>query len=278
MLTLAPKGILESSCVVITVMDTMGQKTHRPIAIPVSPQSTRVVVAADTFIFPNLTHRNWIYFHVEWLTRDGTVTLGTGCSSPFCIMSERLYHTDQRKGKVMEDITLDTKLIQLSGVGMGYARRFSLAGIHTMRDLATTRISMECLHSQYFMRSEQQVVNMLLADILTKHVPNPCVVMEEINQRLFLDSIGMGGVRMSNNPINLSALEDLQQKARILLGEERAKRVTVGAGDLQPSLSFLVDRTIVGTTPTANQMDFPSLRGSRQAKKRKCEEVKTEDV
>ena len=124
----------ESNLVIIAMNEFNEPLSKQEHAFEV-PAGVSSVDVSEKFRFPDLTRRTRNHLHCRWMLNG--VVIAEGKSNSFQIMSRRLKGMDDCMPWVDEP-TLDTLLLHIPRVGLGYARRFALGGIHTVRDLAET--------------------------------------------------------------------------------------------------------------------------------------------
>jgi hypothetical protein len=198
----------------VSVVSDSKETMHLFIAVPIKESSVEI---KDKFRFRELTRQHRNVFKFQWYLRNQLVAEGT--SQPFQIMSQRLKKTDSVLPSV-EKPTLDTLLINLPGVGSGYARRFAMANMHTIRDLAETSLTDSAIFHRYFCMTEEQVIDHLLIRSLEKHqVTNARAVVEEIQKNLMFNHQHHAQLTIHNN-FSQRTLSKWMAMAKELLVEE----------------------------------------------------------
>ena len=152
------------------------------LRVPAGHTSVRV---HEAFKFTQLTRDSRNHLRLCWCL--GGVTVAEGQSEPFRIMTRRLKNIESQSDPCLSEPSLDTNLIDLPRLGPGYARRFALIGIYTLRDLASTSKTQTQLYSELFSLTEDQVIRQLIVQALEKHqVDNSVQIAKDIETKLLL--------------------------------------------------------------------------------------------
>jgi hypothetical protein len=151
-------------------------------------------IKQDVFVFlPSHKKRS---FRVCAEMQHHGKTLAVCYSMAFVVTSRRV-----KKPDMMDASTL---LLDMPGIGLGYARRLESLHLRTLSDLAETSLTSKEIYQQCFAHSDQQVFETLLTEILSQH-QEPKDIIREIQKRCFLsfsDSVSSNHFTLSPQRIH----------------------------------------------------------------------------
>jgi hypothetical protein len=118
-----------------------------------------------------------------------------------CSGYSREFQIQRRPMKKSDHLTRQTLLLDIPGIGVGYARRLSSIHLRTLEDLANTTLTSKEIYELCFSKSDQEIFETIVTEVLQQHqVENSQEIIAKIQDRFFLDF----STRVNNNHFTLT--------------------------------------------------------------------------